>query len=526
MTTPYDTSDDIEEPLDPTAEARLRDYFHAQPEQPPAIEPLWRRLAPQLEERSATDSPPASPQSMVENVAQLPMTPVPGTSSQDHIRTRAVRTRAVRRTLGNLAQLAAVLVICLGVFALLRNQVQTTPGTSNTNGNHRYELSWQKVKLPAGVMLHDGALSNSDNDAANATLTVAPSNGAVAYICQVTSSGKALIWRTTDAGQHWSLLPPLPILVPRHGYGIIVDANDPLTIELSIVDSDGTGYLLMLGAAQWRQLPHYTLFFSSWNGTYYKIDVSANGRDTATPSKIARIYRSADQMQTWREINDAALISQSAIDTPPSLAKKGFGVRQLWVQPNTGEMLAQTSDGALWRSLDRGNSWTRIKFPALPPASQLTPTPGETVNEGSIADAVVYVAQPTGAQPFSLCAIVLDRQPIAYNVAPFYCSSDGGQTWVRRPRPAVEWGNGRPATYVVPWLMLKDGTLIGWDVQTISAFPGNNPAAPAAHVIGVIPAPHSPDTVPSGLIGSTEGGAVLWQPIDMQTLWVAIYHAP
>lgn len=516
MTTPYDTSD-IEEPIDPTLEAQLRDYFHAQPEQPLAIEPFWQRIAPQLEERIGVKSPTASPQSVVENVMKPPMTPRASASSQGH-----TRTRAFRRTLDNLAALAAVLVICLGAFALLRNQAQTPPGKSNTNGNRRYELSWQKVKLPAGVQLVNGALSNSDNDAANATLTVAPSNGAIAYICQVTSSDKALIWRTTDAGQHWSLLPSLPILVPQHGCGIIVDTNDPLTIEVSILESGGTGYLLTPGATQWQQLPHYTPIFGNWNGTYYKIDMSANDRDTATPSNIARIYASTDQMQTWHEVNDAALISQSA----PPLVKNGFGVRQLWVQPNTGEMLAQTSDGALWRSLDHGNSWARIKFPALPPASQLTPKPGETVNEGGTTDAVVFVAQPTGAQPFSLCAIVLDRQPIAYNVAPFYCSSDSGQTWVRRPRPAVEWGNGRPATYVVPSVMLTDGTLIGWNVQTISAFPGNNPAARAAYVIGVIPAPHSPDNVPGGLIGSTEGGAVLWQPIDMQTLWVAVYHVP
>ena len=74
--------------------------------------------------------------------------------------------------------------------------------------------------------------------------------------------------------------------------------------------------------------------------------------------------------------------------------------------------------------------------------------------------------------------------------------------------------------------MLSDGSLLAWDVQTLSVFPGNNPSAAAAHVIGTIPTPLNPDNIPGGEASPIPGGAVLWQPYDSQTLYVATYYSP
>jgi len=189
-------------------------------------------------------------------------------------------------------------------------------------------------------------------------------------------------------------------------------------------------------------------------------------------------------------------------------------------------MLTQTFDGALWHSVDHGQTWARILLPSLPPASELTPASGEMLHEGGATDAIAFVQRPTGSKPFTLCAMVFDQTAIAYNVAPLYCSTDSGQSWTRRPRTAVEWGNGKPATFELPQLMLSDGTLLAWDVRTLSVFPGNNASADAAHVIGTIPTPLNPDNIPGGEASPIPGGAVLWQPHDPQTLYVAVYYTP
>jgi hypothetical protein len=188
-------------------------------------------------------------------------------------------------------------------------------------------------------------------------------------------------------------------------------------------------------------------------------------------------------------------------------------------------MLTQTFDGVLWRSVDHGQTWARILLPSLPPASELTPPPGELLWDHGPTDAIAIVQRPTGNKPFTLCAMVFDQTTITFNVAPFYCSTDSGQSWIRRPRTAVEWGNGKPATFELPQLMLSDGTLLAWDVRTLSVFPGNNASAAAAHVIGTIPTPLNPDNIPSGEASPIPGGAVLWQPHDPQTLYVAMYYS-
>ena len=72
-------------------------------------------------------------------------------------------------------------------------------------------------------------------------------------------------------------------------------------------------------------------------------------------------------------------------------------------------------------------------------------------------------------------------------------------------------------------MMLADGSLIAWDVQNLYALPGNNPKAPVAHMLGTIPPPPDPNSIPLGLTGVTTNGAVFWQPQDPRTVYVARY---
>lgn len=565
MTTPYDPNSGEEynpaDPsADPTLEARLTTHFRTQATAPLDGEAFWERLAPRLEPRLFPESdtiasPPDAPTRQRGTTVVVPdAIPTPPAHGSRQ-RQRASHARRPRRALNNLLAVAAVLALCLSAFALFHQLSEQPLGKSVLM--RRGELTWRRVTLPPGVVLTNGegvtmttngsgtpiisgAVKNAPTP--NATLQVTPSNGNIAYICQLAGQGNPRLWRTTDAGQHWNSLPTLHITGNVDTCFLEFDANNPLTVIATFVRSAENGsahgrvsYVLFHGASQWQALGQGQLMGSvaSWRNIYYGLgNLNSDAPTTTDPNGTSqdqpqqRLYESTDQMRTWHELNDAPLIAEDIATAVQTKRIGPNGALALWVQPTTGEMMTQTFAGVLWRSVDHGQHWARILLPALPPASELTPTPGETISEGGATDAIAFVQQPVGNKLFTLCALVLDQTAIAYNVAPFYCSTDSGQSWTRRPRTAVEWGNGKPATFELPQLMLSDGTLLAWDVRTLSVFPGNNASAAAAHVIGTIPTPLNPDNIPSGEASPIPGGAVLWQPHDPQTLYVATYYSP
>jgi hypothetical protein len=558
MTTPHDpASGEQYDQATPALEARIADHFRTHVTAPWDGETFWERLAPRLEPRVSLEADTAapSPDTPTRRRGATVIVPddMPAPPAHD-ARHRASHARRPRRAINNLLAVAAVLALCLSAFALFHQLSEQQLGKSVLM--QRGELTWRRVTLPPGVVLTNGeggsmtngsgtpiisgAVKNSPTP--NATLQVTPTNGNIAYICQLAGQGNPRLWRTTDAGQHWTSLATIHIIGNVDTCFLGFDASNPLTVFAAFVRSAENGsahgsvsYALFDGASQWQALGTGQTMGSvaSWRNVYYGIgNLNPNAPTTADPNgkpqdqPQQRIYESTDQMRTWHELNNAALIAEN-IDSAEKTTGFGLiGAIALWVQPNTGELLAQTTDGVLWRSSDHGQTWTRILLPSLPPASELTPKPGEMLSEGGATDAIAIVQQPSGNKPFTLCALVFDQTTIAYNVAPFYCSTDSGQTWTRRPRTAVEWGNGKPATFELPQLMLSDGSLLAWDVRTLSVFPGNNPTAAEAHVIGTIPTPLNPNNIPGGAASPIPGGAALWQPHDPQTLYVAMYYSP
>jgi hypothetical protein len=557
MTTPHDPNRGEQyDSADPALEARLAAHLRTHDAAPWDSETFWEQLAPHLEPRLSLEANTVSPSPDTPirrrgtTVIVSDDVPAPPAHAGPH---RARDARRPRRAINNLLAVAAVLALCLSAFTLFHQLSEQQHGKSVLM--QRGELAWRRVALPPGVMLTNaegvtmtngsgtpiisGAVKNAPTP--NATLQVTPSNGNIAYICQLAGEDGPRVWRTTDAGQRWVALPGLPVSGAFDYCYLKFAANNPLTVIASLVrdQRDNASHLsvfaLFDGAAQWRSLgPNQSVHLvASSRDVYYGMgNLNPNAPTTPDPNgkpqdqPQQRIYESTDQMQTWRELNDAALIAENIASAEKTTGFGLIGAIALWVQPNTGELLAQTTDGVLWRSGDHGQHWARILLPALPPASELTPTPGEMLSEGGATDAIAVVQQPTGSKPFTLCALVFDQTAIAYNVAPFYCSTDSGQSWTRRPRTAVEWGNGKPATFELPQLMLSDGTLLAWDVRTLSVFPGNNPSAAAAHVIGTIPTPLNLGNIPGGVASPVPGGAVLWQPHDPQTLYVATYYTP
>jgi hypothetical protein len=530
-------------------EAQLSSYFGAQPDEPLPVDAFWHRLAPHLEMRVGAEHTSATVTDTVQTdravatrhiaddiAGAIPIAhPIP-----------APRPRRFAHVITNIAAIGTVAAICLAAFAIFHVVGLGVPGQRVMTQSAK--LSWQKVRLPAGVVLignHSITVTENGTPIANGSPTsfptanaayyVAPSNGNIAYICQYIGSHAPRIWRTANAGQDWTPLAVMPVSGSFTECGMRADANNANSIFVYLKRTSSstpggfTAYAFLDGAAHWLTIAEDMVPLASWGDAYYAVNIPntqviPDGAPAGQPQ--SHLYISTDQLRTWRSLDDTAIIAEGIATQEQTKQASPTGVMLAWVQPTTGELLAQSFDGALWRSTDHGQNWTQLQLPPLPPASQLTPLPGETVMNGGATDAIALVQQPLGNRPFTLCALVFHQQAIAYNVAPLYCSTDSGQTWTRRPRTAVNRGNGNPAAFELPQTMLLDGSLLAWDVRTLSVYPGNDTAAPAAHVIGTIPTPADLNDIPGGQVGVLAGGgAVLWQPHDPLTLYVATYSA-
>lgn len=527
--------------IDPALAVELETFFVARRSPPPDPEAFWKRLAPHLEPREESAASPAPSA----HAAVLPAPPSPDSSRRPArgghgLPARRPPASRARRGISGIAAIAAVLLISLAAFALFH---QLGLVASNGQAIQRGQLTWHLVKLPSGVVLAEGVgvteyqpsqptpAGTPASARPNASLTVASANGDVAYICQIPASGSVLLWRTTDAGRDWSRLPDPPATGTFKACGMQTDENDALTVIVVLATPSDTAtsptfYVLFDGTAHWRQLSEVAEPFASSRGIYYgirNVASTANPAGSARQPLIGHLYVSSNHMVDWQAI-DAPLMTENLAAAHRLKLNGAIGVWHIWAQPLTGELLAQTYDGVLWRSTTGGADWVQIKLPALPPAAELTPMPGEMLYEtGEPPAAIVYVQQPVADHPFTLCALVLDQQLTVYNIAPLYCSTDSGQTWTRRPRPAVMQGSGKPDQFEMPSVMLPDGSLLSWDVTTIYRMPGNSATAPAGFVVGTIPPPHDPNSIPGGFYGVTAHGVTLWQPLDTQTLYVARY---
>lgn len=535
---------DAHDTLDSTApdgassalESRLYAHYAAHASQPPDPETFWQRLAPHLEARMDLSDSSLTLASVAAPSA-LPSHPTPRPIYPRTTPTPRARGWWLPRAFSGAVALAAVVLLSLATFALLhqRSPLRTPGGQTVQRG----QLGWRQITLPPGVILANGAgVVESSNTGAssghtanasapNANLVVAAASGAVAYICETPATGGVRLWRTLDAGATWSPLPTLPSAATFASCAVRIDGNDARTVVVQLAPILGAGargdqsFALFDGAAAWRPLNTSMQAFSSWHGIYY-----GTSNDLVIGSAVSHLYHSTDGMRTWHAL-DAPLIAENLAAAQRLHLNGAIGVAQVWVQPQTGALLAQTYDGVLWRSAKQGTTWDQIALPPLPPASELTPSPGEDLIETAMPGAALVVVQaPTSDHPFTLCALVLDQTLTVFNVAPLYCSTNSGQSWVRRPRPTVSQGNGQPVGYGVPDAMLADGSLLAWDVQTIYAFPGNSIQAPAPRALGTIPPPPDPNNIPAGMLGITPDGAVFWQPQNPRTVYVAQYKLP
>ncbi|HUY76239.1 MAG TPA: hypothetical protein VMV29_05685 [Ktedonobacterales bacterium] len=506
-------------------ETQLRAYFSAKADPTPAE--LWQRLAPHLDATttSATSSLRRAPTLLATLVRDDDEAPPP-------LRRNAPPTRRNRfmRGVASAASLVAVLALVLGAVALFHR----APGTTGPGVIHSGALTWQPVSLPAGVRLANayatttGVAPNHGTpgaftyhlltpaEEANADLVVAPSNGNVAYISELPTKRAPLLWRTTNAGQHWTPLPS----PPNRGYksgNLLLDQNDPFTLIATYTtaarpsgQSAYDAYALLNGSRQW--LPIYSGpvtwgglgNLASWHGVYYSTLI------TTAPNGFFRsdLLASTDGMRSWNAI-DGQIIAKD------HLAPTGeTGVASFWVNPTTGDLLAttynETRTGELWMSVDHGANWSEVVLPPSP-VSEV----GETNNW--VTGAILWVQSPPIGESFRLCA-GFTEQPSS-DAPTFYCSRDSGKTWTKRtPTSASQ-------NLELTNVLLPNGAGIGITATALYLNPRDDARLTSPRFISALPDAHG-GPWDGARWGVTAHVVTFWAATNANVLYVAQYTLP
>lgn len=278
---------------------------------------------------------------------------------------------------------------------LINNKVWAggvTGGLWYNNDITSADASW----VPVNDMWDNLAISSITYDPINPqTMYVGTGEVQTALITYRESSGRGVgIWKTTDGGQHWTLLPSTSVFA---------------YVTKVVVRNESGNSIVYAGVA---------------SGQYHGIQQS---------QPTDGLYRSTDGGQTWQQV----LPNISGNDTPfaPSDVVLGAdGKLYVGTMPNL-----DGNGGATILSSNSGlpGSWSVYEDIAiLIPAMGYLPLPGRVVIATSASDAnVVYAAFAAGIHdPFT--------QPI-YRGLFIFRSNDKGLTWneVQTPESGDTWAN-------------------------------------------------------------------------------------
>lgn len=308
---------------------------------------------------------------------------------------------------------------------------------------------WHEYTLPAGFQLFFPV----------AVLSVAPSDGDTAYMCQGGEPATMLV--THDRGADWARVSD--VASGTTCSSLTVDHTNPnILVSGSFLSVDG--------GASWQPLPTSsqidTIAALAWSGrgaAYAMIGTQDAAGETL------HIAMSEDGLNTWHTIDGGIAIG----------AGTGDELRRFWANPTNGHLLVATLS-AFWQSNDGGQTWTRITLP------------------GTDADGYV-VQQPSGSGDWHICS-------------PFDCTADGGRTWMSLPKflPVTADGGGG-AEFALA--IASDGSLLVYGSgPTPGAFTIYKLPAGGSRWrdIGAIPAP--PSAPGYGVLYEPELGTngVLW----------------
>jgi hypothetical protein len=406
--------------------------------------------------------------------------------------------RASRPTWSGWGALAAALVVALLFGLVLRGalvgrggkttQVQPTATVSPTSAVTPVPTAttvpplrvpppdWKQYVLPQGYYL----------DFPTSTLTVAPSNGNVAYMCggnDPASPQLARVLVTHDRGAHWTRVSD--VAVGSTCNPLAVDESNPNNVVV------GEGQYMFLstdGGLSWQPFPGRQ-DMSQHVISIAQLAWSASGRAYALLGTLdfskhgdgVYLAVSDDGLRTWRRIDGGIVEMTGGVDD---------GLRRFWMNPTNGHLLVATSY-SFWTSADGGQTWSRMAASGI--------------------EAELYVVQPpSGSSDWHICS-------------PLTCTTNGGQTWTTLPQLLPPLSDGsNPGEFAVA--ITSDGSLLATDLTDLYRLPPNSQRW---EDLGLLPAP-PPWSGFSPLYAPVQGtsGALWALPPGGKGAFTQYYSAP
>jgi len=253
------------------------------------------------------------------------------------------------------------------------------------------------------------------------------------------------LWIARDRGATWTRLADIPDVRSVTERGFTVDSLEPDIVVVWLTQTPPNNLTIFIsvdGGQRWRppvtdQQDSRLTQLATWQGHTFAVRGSGS-------SQIGEMWSdlvvSADDLQTWRPIDETLLAALPKIVAPAPEQPKNHWRNQFWLQPSAGELLVKTDLGTLWSSSDVGKHWTQRVVPlsVIPPDAIPANATNTEQQEGSVVAASRhFLVQPLVVDhTFQICGEIDVRhaqEQVPGPMATFACSWDGGQTWIARP---------------------------------------------------------------------------------------------
>lgn len=255
---------------------------------------------------------------------------------------------------------------------------------------------------------------------ADASLSVAPNDGNVVYACSIaqdTPNARPLIWRSGDRAQTWMRVADVPL---TH--------SDIKRCDMTI---DQVDTAIAVTTIAWGAIDTATHRVAH-TATFVTFDAGASWQETAVGPEQSWLTLATFGNQTLFLVHDPApdslgfilMVSDDQLKTArraeTPLMASGDYIRNIWMDPTHGQLVLEMrsqsdiSDGTLWMSADRGQSWRATPM--------YTPLLGQ-----------ITVDAPRAGGAWSVCGVLSngDRAAAARAVGGLgiVCSFNGGASW-------------------------------------------------------------------------------------------------
>jgi len=258
------------------------------------------------------------------------------------------------------------------------------------------------------------------------------------------NDGNGRIYKTTDGGAHWELMP-LDYPSPADSYSLYADPADPDTIYLSfknsqnemIRDADAGQYLQKTtdGGRTWTRLT-----IPSGDAVVCVLGISETG--TLFVSAGGTVYMSGDGGGSWTKVESQYVRNGDIVDI-------GFDTDDpdcIFIPTARSGIMKSTDGGATWTLKVQGLDNLKISLLAMPLARQ-----GQTVYVSSVGGEGIFKTVDFGrtwtdimsdpsihpwGDELQINPAGADELWYIADVGDVYVTEDGGETWEKRINPS------------------------------------------------------------------------------------------